>query len=1264
MSPIYRSIWDEAQQSTGFALKALTACVMAAFGSIAHAGPTGGTVAAGSASIANSASTTTITQTTQNAVINWQSFSIGQGEAVRFVQPNSSSVALNRVLGAEPSSILGSLSANGKVFLVNPNGILFGPGSSVNVGALVASTLNIADADFMAGRYKFNNPGSGSVVNQGSINADGGYVALLGATVSNQGTISARLGTVALAAGNAITLDVAGDGLLNVTIDEGAVNALVSNGGLIKADGGQVLLSAQAAGNLLKTVVNNDGVIEAQTIDSHNGVIRLLGDMQSGTVNAGGTLDAAAPNGGNGGFIETSAASVKIANDIRVTTAAPGGLTGSWLVDPTDFTISAGSAALTTSGIGATTLQNSLATTNVSIATSSAANGSELGDIHVNSAVSWSANKLTLTAHNDININAVMTASGTASLDLEPGSTNVNVALGGSGFTGRVDFSGSGVLTINNHVYTVIQDVNALQAMNSNLGGYYALGSNIDASATSGWNGGAGFQRIGPATSYGDTGNAFSGTFDGLGHTISDLTINRPSTHYVGLFGYVNPTAVMRNVGLTGGSMRGNQLVGSLVGFNFGAVSNSFATSAVTGSDFVGGLVGYNGQGVSTIRNSYATGAVVGRTEVGGLVGTNYAGLVADSYATGTVTGTQGWGTRAGGLVGLNSSSIIRNSYSTGAVSGAGGAGGLVGEVIGTSTVDNSFYNLDAVTVNGAKPIAAYGIYNSLFGEWLGNGRTLDIASHYTADGSGYYQIGTLQDLKNLLAFGGNSAYRFRLSADLDLASIAGFYIPNFSAAAFDGAGHTLNNFSLNLPSGGNVAFIGALAAGSTVTNLGMTNVSVTGGGNVAALAGDNRGTISASYATGTVTGGGTVGALVGYNGGTVSNSYASATVSGADNSGGLVGNNGGTISASYASGAVSGSGNGHGGLAGVNSGTIGGSSYATGSVSGTDRVGGLVGQNTGVLGNSYATGNVTGGNSIGGLVGQNTGSVTGSYASGAVSGVNYIGGFAGENIGGQGNSAFGSGTGTAGGSASITDSYATGSATGTSYVGGFAGRNAGGNGGSGFFGGTGGTGGAATIAKSYSTGLVTGASQAGGLVGGNVAGTAGSSGFGGGTGGAGGAASVSASFWDSATSGQASSAAGAGMSTTAMKTQANFTGATAANGSVNPAWDMTSTWFLDADAYPKLRALTAPAVVTTNNAPSAETFAPATGVRDAIADTHPRNSLRVAEGHAAHQRLPSGLVESLNGLNLTVVRHGVRMPLEVEAAAADLQEPEKSRRP
>src|SRR5450830_1173191 len=373
MNRIYRSIWNQATgayaavsenvKSAGkrsmpgcsgggahFALTSMAAALMLGYGSLALAGPAGGTVVAGQATINGAPGSTVIKQGSQNAVINWANFNINKGESVQFVQPNSNAVALNRVLGSDGTTILGNLSANGKVFIVNPNGVLFGQGASVNTAGLVASTLDINNADFMSGKYQFSGNGSGKVLNQGSISAPGGYVALLGANVSNEGTIQARLGSVALAAGRAITLDVAGDGLLNVAVNAGAVGALVNNGGMIRADGGSVVLTAQAAGDLLKTVVNNTGVIEAHTIDTRGGTIKLLGDMQSGTVNAGGTLDASAPAGevgSRGGFIDTSAAHVNIAKGINVTTKAANGLSGTWLIDPVDFTIAASGGNMT-----------------------------------------------------------------------------------------------------------------------------------------------------------------------------------------------------------------------------------------------------------------------------------------------------------------------------------------------------------------------------------------------------------------------------------------------------------------------------------------------------------------------------------------------------------------------------------------------------------------------------------------------------------------------------------------------------------------------------------------------------------------------------------------------------------------------------------------------------------------------------------------------------------------------------------------------------
>lgn len=373
------------------------------------ASPIGGVVVAGEARIASAGGSTVVTQSTAKAAINWLSFNTAAGESVRFIQPDSSSVTLNRVLGPDPSTLLGQLSSNGQVFLINPAGVLFGKGATVNVGALLASSLNLSDAQFMAGIYRFVSASDSvaAVTNAGTIalNADGGFVALLGHQVRNDGTILARLGSVALAGGAAITLDFSGDGLLNVAVDQGAVQAQAINGGLIAADGGSVLLSTQAAGELLLTVVNNTGVIQAQTLDQRSGVIRLLGDMQSGTAKVGGVLTAqGGALAGDGGFIETSAARVVVADGASVNTLAAHGKTGTWLVDPTDFTI-----ANVGGDIATATLVGNLLASNITISSNDGHSG-VAGDVRVSSELHWAgATTLTLNAVHDVLIGAPVT---------------------------------------------------------------------------------------------------------------------------------------------------------------------------------------------------------------------------------------------------------------------------------------------------------------------------------------------------------------------------------------------------------------------------------------------------------------------------------------------------------------------------------------------------------------------------------------------------------------------------------------------------------------------------------------------------------------------------------------------------------------------------------------------------------------------------------------------------------------------------------------
>lgn len=396
--------------SRGMGGFALTACGLLGV-QIAYASglPTGGQVVAGDASLQQSGSELTVHQSSGKAAINWDAFSIGKGNTVTFVQPDSSSVALNRVLGSDVSVIQGALNANGQIFLVNPNGVLFSPTSQVNVGSLVASTLDLTTEDFLAGNYVFSGPSSNAIINQGNISvADGGSVALIAAKIENIGSIQAQGGQVLMGSGSRVRLDLGGP--VKLEIEQAALDALIQNSGAIRADGGNILLTAHAAGELASTVINNTGIIQAQTLATGaDGSIALLGDMVNDIVVVGGTLDASAPVGGAGGQIDTSAARVVVTADTTVNTLSSDGTAGTWLIDPSDFNVVAGDAPITDSGIGADTLSRNLNTTNVTLQTVAE------GNVNIDANViktGYAATTLTVKSHNDINVNAAVGSSG------------------------------------------------------------------------------------------------------------------------------------------------------------------------------------------------------------------------------------------------------------------------------------------------------------------------------------------------------------------------------------------------------------------------------------------------------------------------------------------------------------------------------------------------------------------------------------------------------------------------------------------------------------------------------------------------------------------------------------------------------------------------------------------------------------------------------------------------------------------------------------
>ena len=606
--------------------------------SVLYAAPQGGKVVGGKASITQSGATTTINQTTDRSVINWHSFNIGQNEKFLHNMPSKNSAGLHRVVGGGGASqIQGLLQSNGNIFVVNPAGVVIHKGAKVDTNSFLATTRDITDDNFMKGNMVFDKPGlaNAQIINQGTITVnDRGLAALVAPTVRNEGLIVGKLGKVALASGDSTwKLDMYGDDLISFTVDEKAVNGLyapsgqtlgVENTGTIKAEGGVVVLTAAQLDGIVGSVVNS-GEISASSAEIAGGKITFKGQGDSITLTNTGKVDASSTkskggsvnmvaendikisgkidvNGGTaggdvyiwsdkkttfdgqieakgkdkGGFVETSGNYLKVADSARVYTLADSGKHGEWLLDPVDFTISASGGDMSGSTISA-----NLANSSVTIQSASGSKEGN-GDIFVNDAIKWSSdNTLNLEAERNIEVNATITASGNnAGLTL-------NSDKGNSQINAKVTLSGNNSsLSIDGNNYIVINSIDQLQKVNDDRDAYYALGSDIDASSTFVWNDGAGFIPLGSD----GFGYYFSGVFNGLGHVITNLTINRPQAVHVGLFG-ITRNATISNVGLENASIIGNEQVGGLIGCAYSTdVFSSYTTGSVVGHWYAGGF--------------------------------------------------------------------------------------------------------------------------------------------------------------------------------------------------------------------------------------------------------------------------------------------------------------------------------------------------------------------------------------------------------------------------------------------------------------------------------------------------------------------------------------------------------------------------------------------------------------------------------------------------------------------------------------------------
>lgn len=435
---------------------------------VATALPTGGSVVNGNVNIATSNNVMNIDQTSAKSIINWNNYNVGSGATVnyRFTQPGSSS--LNRVTGTNLSEIHGKINANGHIILVNPNGIIFANGSTINVRSIIATTHNIENSDYLNGKLIFSRNGStGSVINNGTITAEeGSYIALLAPSVINQGVIKANMGTISLASGDKIKLSFDSSGMHTMIVDPSTIQSLIDNQGLVIAQGGTIYLGAKNAQNIIDSVINikNSGIIEANQMNKVDGRIILDGDgievsgtlqANSGTVQVGNqnvtTTHIASSAILRANFLETSAHNLKVDDGVTITAKT-------WLLDPTDILVSsAGSEALTgtpatTSIAGSVTVSGNTIQTQLNNGTSvllDATNNITVSD----NILKTSGTEATLTfkAANNIAVTAGTTISSTADkLNLvfwsnSDGDSNGRIEVGSSSSTTNIATNGGGI---------------------------------------------------------------------------------------------------------------------------------------------------------------------------------------------------------------------------------------------------------------------------------------------------------------------------------------------------------------------------------------------------------------------------------------------------------------------------------------------------------------------------------------------------------------------------------------------------------------------------------------------------------------------------------------------------------------------------------------------------------------------------------------------------------------------------------------------------
>ena len=1152
------------------------------------------TVSAGGASVAASGATTIITQTTPKAIYTWQSLNVPAGGVLQFNQPSTSSIALNRVTSGV-AVVNGSLLSNGQVWIIDPAGVLFGHGASVNVAGLIATTSDINDQNFLnGGPYTFGQPTtnpSAAVMNYGTISvAPGGSAVLAGARVVNGGLIEAQLGDVTLAGADTFTVDFTGDRLISFAVDSGVSQtpldhngnpaaALVANAGTISAAGGEVLLTARAARSVLTHAINTTGMIEATTAYVQNGEIVL--DAGDGPVNISGTLDVSGKAAGQtGGTVEATGGTVTVSSGAVIDASGDQGggsiaLGGDFhgagpLADAQSVTIEPGAvitADAITAGNGGDVAVWSNGTTlfDGSISARGGAQGGNGGYVETSGegvlTIGAGASVVTagtggtwlLDPFSNVTISnaatASVTCSGGASITCSPtadssilNATSIQNSLtSGSSVTVTTNDSGgtqSGTITVsspieptNSTATSLTLDANSTITVNAEIG---AFGSALNVSLAS---------STGAVTINSEI------STNGGSFTASGTQIN------------VSAAIVAAAVSLTAGQ---NGIIDGAAGM---ITASGAVTMASAGNITIDAFLATYGQNITLDANSSAGGTPTGsggiainatvRTDEGGSQGSGNITLATQNSSTGELSLAADLVTE-GGTITINAPMVASNNPSIDTTSDF--AYPLGAAVTFNGTVDDLSTNGDTLSVtSGDAEITFYGAvgetrpFNYLNLNGGGNGSTvttgLDIEAPMQLDGQGAnIQVNQSVTINGVITAAPGSSPTLDITAgDSDAADqtphpnevtfgISGQI--NFASAS--GGTITINYHPSTFPIDDD-NFAADVIPGSATFNHYMT---ITSAADLAAI-GDNSTSLGSDFAIGNTTIdlsgvanwtplGTFTGILNGETG-----VIANLTINSSATDVGLfaeIGSGGMVENVGLTKVNVTGTGSSSyvGALAGVNDGTI---SYvfSTGTVSSSGSsglVGGLIGTNNSSIANSYSTASVIGG---GVFVTAEAGGLVGGN-NGTIT-QSYASGEVqnGDQMGGLVGFNYGS----------ITDSYANGEVLGgsSSTVGGLVGTNDATNPFPG------------TISESYASGEVSasGAFASGGLVAINQNG-----------------GTVSNSYWDTVTTGQSTSAGGTGLSTMQMASQASYSG----------AWDFTNTWYLISGmAHPILRSELGPYV-------------------------------------------------------------------------------------